>query len=54
MWKMDLLEKLKTLLLERDWQTVSIYRSEDKIFIYIDGRLELEMPEEPKEGIENE
>ena len=54
MWKVDLLEKLKPLLLERDWQTVSIYKSKDKIYVYIDGRLELEMPAEPEEGIEND
>jgi len=54
MWKVDLLEKLKPLLLGRNWQTVSIYKSKDKIYVYIDGRLELEMPAEPEEGIENE
>ena len=52
MWKVDLLEKLKPPLLEKDWQTVSIYKSKDKIYVYVDGGLELEMPVEPEEGEE--
>jgi len=44
MWKVDLLEKLKPLLLGRNWQTVSIYKSKDKVYIYIDGSLEFETP----------
>ena len=42
MWKVSLLEKLKPLLLGKDWCTVSIYVSRGKVYTYIDGSLEFE------------
>ena len=42
MWKVSLLEKLKPLLLGKDWCAVSIYVSKGKVYVYIDGSLEFE------------
>jgi len=52
MWELDFVEKLKNLLLEREWQTVSVYRTKDKVLVYVDGSLEVEMPITPEEGEE--
>lgn len=44
--KVEFLEKLKTLLMKRNWTTVSIYKDDNKVLVYMDGGLELEF--EPK------
>ena len=56
MWKVSFVEKLKQLLLEKEWQTVSIYRMDNKILVYVNGELTLEIPvqQEPQEGEMNE
>ena len=54
MWELDFVEKLKNLLLGREWQTVSVYKAKDKVLVYVDGKQELEMPIEAEEGEENE
>ncbi len=51
---MDVMEKLKGLLLGGDWRTVSIYRSENEIFVYVDGEQKLRMPIEPEKVAESE
>ena len=52
MWKIEFVEKLKEELLQKDWQTVSIYKMEDKVLVYINGELTIEYQtqEEPQEG----
>jgi len=40
--KIGFLERLKELLLEKDWNTVSIYKMEEKMLVYVNGGLELE------------
>lgn len=54
MWELDFVEKLKSLLLEREWQTVSVYKTKEKVLVYVNGGLELEIPIEAEEGAENE
>jgi len=54
MWELDFVEKLKSLLLSREWQTVSAYKTKEKVLVYVDGGLEFEMPIEVEEGEENE
>jgi len=54
MWEIDFVEKLKNLLLNREWQTISVYKSKNEVLVYVDGRQELKMPVEIEEGAENE
>ena len=54
MWEIDFVEKLKNLLLNREWQTISVYKSKNEVLVYVDGRQELKMPIEAEEGAENE
>lgn len=54
MWEIDFVEKLKSLLLNREWQTISVYKSKNEVLVYVDGRQELKMPIEAEEGAENE
>ena len=54
MWEIDFVEKLKNILLGREWQTISVYKSKNEVLVYIDGRQELKMPIEAEEGAENE
>lgn len=51
--RVELVEKLKPILLEWDWAAVSIYKSEDRIYVYKDGELVLEMPTTPATAEEN-
>lgn len=50
MWELDFVEKLKELLLNEEWQTVSIYKSKDKVLAYVNGELKLEMPAKAEGG----
>jgi len=54
MWEAEFIEKLKNLLFRREWQTVSVYKSENEVIVYVDGKQELKMPIEVEEGAENE
>lgn len=54
MWKVDFIEKLKNMLFSEEWQTVSIYKAKDKVLVYVNGELKLEMPVETEEGVEND
>jgi len=40
--KIGFLERLKELLLAQDWNTVSIYKTNRKVLVYVNGGLELE------------
>lgn len=52
MWEIDFVEKLKNILLGREWQTISVYKSKNEVLVYVDGRQELKMPIEAEEGQE--
>jgi hypothetical protein len=54
MIEFDVVEKIKEILLVRDWQTVSIYKTENEIFVYVNGELVAKIPHNTTEGVKNE